>query len=80
MGYNITMGVVTSLNFTYEVSTLGVVIGGLHYIYIAVSPIYDEIYHMENYYLSCNILDIQLEIMIRLPMHQIAAHVHKPQF
>ena len=53
MGYNITMGSINNRNFTFRVTTTGVTIYGLHFIYIAVSPIYDGIYHMEAQYLNC---------------------------
>jgi hypothetical protein len=53
MGYNITMGSINPLNFTFEVSTRGVTIYGLHFIYFAVSPIYDGIYLMDNIYTQC---------------------------
>jgi hypothetical protein len=46
MGYNITMGTVNTVTFNFQVNTLGVTIFGLHFIYIAVSPIYDGIYNM----------------------------------
>lgn len=46
MGYNITMGSVNNLNFNFQVTTLGVTIFGLHFIYLAVSTIYDGIYNM----------------------------------
>ena len=54
MGYNITMGVINNRNFTLRVQTTGITIFGLHFIYIAVSPIYDGIYHMQAQYLQCS--------------------------
>lgn len=54
MGYNITMGVINNRNFTFRVQTTGITIFGLHFIYIAVSPIYDGIYHMQAQYLQCS--------------------------
>ena len=53
MGYNITMVSATRLNFTFRVDTVGVTIVGLHFIYFAVSPVFDNIYFMENYYIGC---------------------------
>ena len=60
MGYNITMGVATNRNFTFNVEVFSVLIFNMHTIYIAVSPIYDGIYHMENMYISCKMLVMQL--------------------
>lgn len=54
MGYNITMGTPSLLTLNYQVTTYGVTIVGLHFIYLAVSPIYDQIFLMQNYYINCN--------------------------
>ena len=59
IGYNITMGAITFTNFTFNVQVFGVNIFSMHTIYIAVSPIYDSIYHMEVHYLSCKFYLIQ---------------------
>ena len=50
-GYNITMRKTNTTDFQFVVQTFGITILGLHFIYIAISPIYDNIYYMENYYL-----------------------------
>ena len=65
IGYNITMGAITFTNFTFNVQVFGVEIYSMHTIYLAVSPIYDNIYHMEALYKSCTHLDIQSQQQIR---------------
>lgn len=53
LGYNITMGAITNKNFTFKVDIFGANGKTLHFIYLAVSPIYDSIYNMQNYYPTC---------------------------
>lgn len=55
MGYNISMGSTSTLGFSFGVTTLGVNIIGLHFIYLAVSPAFDHIYFMQNYFLGCTL-------------------------
>lgn len=53
IGYQITMGVNSLTNFKFFVKTFGVTICGIHFIYIAVSPIYDAYIFMAVYNNSC---------------------------
>lgn len=59
MGYRININTITTKNVTYKVDLVGVKTCGLHFMYIAVSPIYDAYYFISFYNQSCTITAIQ---------------------
>ena len=59
MGYRINIKGATSKNVTFGVEVIGVKICGLHFMYIAVSSVYDAYYFISFYNKTCTITYIQ---------------------
>ncbi len=77
MGYQITMGAISLVNFKFVIKTYGVSICGVHFIYIAVSPIYDAYYMMAVYNNSCTSPVIQSSVQNQSAIPLWEAPVHK---